>query len=257
MITSTSLPRFPRDYTVPTVALLLLAALLSSGGNMPVFLFFNQPASPAVAALWAHWTVLGDALLLMVLTLVFVGRRPDVVWAVWVAAIVTTLAVHGLKLWLAVPRPPALLDPAHLQVVGQVLRGESFPSGHTTAAFAFAGVLILSLRRVWMTVLMLSVALGVGISRMAVGAHWPVDVLTGAALGWLGACAAMVLTQRWAWGLSLTAQRIMAALLVTAALVMLWGHDSGYPQTAIMQRALALLALAVGAPGLIRLARGR
>ena len=242
---------------MPAVALLLLAGLLSSSGNIPVFLFFNQTVSPGVTALWAHWTVLGDAFLLMVLTLVFVGRRPEVVWAIWIAAILTALAVHGLKWWVTAPRPPAVLDPAQLHVVGLVLRSAAFPSGHTAAAFAFVGVVILSLRRVWLTVLLLSAALGVGVSRMAVGAHWPADVLTGAALGWLGACTALALARRWAWGLSLSAQRIMAALLLVAALVMVWGYDTGYSQAAIMQRVLALVALAVAAPGLIRLARGR
>ncbi len=224
---------------------------------MPVFLFFNRFATSDTFGLWAHWTVLGDALLLMVLALVFVGRRPDVVWAIWIAAIVTTLAVHGLKPLLAAPRPAAVLDAAQLHVVGQILRSGSFPSGHTTAAFAFAGVVILSVRRAWVTAMLLSAALGVGVSRMAVGAHWPVDVLTGAVLGWLGACAALALAHRWTWGLAVWPQRIMAALLLAAALVMVWGYDTGYPQAAIMQRVLAAGARAGGAPGLLRLARGR
>ena len=237
--------------------MLLLAALLSSGGNMPVFFFFNQLSAGDGAGLWAHWTMLGDVLLLMVFTLPFAGRRPDVVWAVWVAAVLTALVVQGLKAGVGAPRPPAVLDPAQIHVVGRILRSGSFPSGHTAAAFAFAGVLILSLRRAWLTVCLLCAAVGVGVSRMAVGVHWPVDVLCGAALGWLGACAGVVLARRWVWGLGLRAQRIMAALLLAAALVMLWGYDAGYPQTALMQRLLALAALLAATPGLIRLARGR
>lgn len=42
----------------------------------------------------------------------------------------------------------------------------------------------------------------VAVSRCVVGAHWPVDVAMGAALGWLGAWCAVLLTRkatgRWA-----------------------------------------------------------
>ncbi len=243
---------------MPVAALLLLAALLSFAGNRPVFLFFNQFAAQAGGAgFWAHWTMLGDALLLLVFALPFAGRRPDVVWAVWIVAVLTTVVVHVLKAGVGAPRPPAVFDPAQIYVVGHVLRSGSFPSGHTAAAFAFAGVLALCLRRAWVTAGVLCLAAGVGISRMAVGVHWPVDVLSGAALGWLGACAAVVLARRWAWGLALWAQRGMAALFVVAALVMLWGYDAGFSQTSLMQRLLAAAALLAATPGLIRLARGR
>jgi len=64
---------------------------------------------------------------------------------------------------------------------------QSFPSGHTTTAFALAMVVaFLSARWLWP---MLAVAAAVGLSRIAVGAHYPTDVIGGVVVGVLGAYA--------------------------------------------------------------------
>ena len=80
--------------------------------------------------------------------------------------------------------------------------------GHTITAFAAAGVVWAC---VWMeqrknsanyihdivlaSVLLL--AFLVGVSRMAVGAHWPFDVLAGACVGWLAGLNGAYIAHRW------------------------------------------------------------
>jgi len=61
----------------------------------------------------------------------------------------------------------------------------SWPSGHTTTAFAFAAALILLFPRT--KILMLAFAVLAGYSRMALGAHYFADVIMGATLGTLSA----------------------------------------------------------------------
>lgn len=62
----------------------------------------------------------------------------------------------------------------------------SFPSGHTTLAFAVATVYALEYKsRPWVPVLVYSAATLVGISRITENKHWSTDVLAGAALGYL------------------------------------------------------------------------
>ena len=87
------------------------------------------------------------------------------------------------------PRPPGSLLP---------LDGHSFPSGHAAGAvaFYFAMVVILGshhprLRRPLMLAACLLVAL-VWLSTLYVRAHWPTDLLGGAAVGlaWLTVCLA-------------------------------------------------------------------
>ena len=60
----------------------------------------------------------------------------------------------------------------------------SFPSGHTTVAFAAATVYAMEYRHhPWIPVVSYTFATMVGISRLTENKHWPTDVLMGAALG--------------------------------------------------------------------------
>ena len=62
----------------------------------------------------------------------------------------------------------------------------SFPSGHTTVAFAAATVFAMEYKnKPWIPVLSYSAATLIGLSRMTENKHWATDVLVGAALGYL------------------------------------------------------------------------
>jgi len=60
----------------------------------------------------------------------------------------------------------------------------SFPSGHTTTAFAIASVLTQGYKgKLWIGLTSYSIATLVGLSRINDGKHWATDVIAGAALG--------------------------------------------------------------------------
>ena len=244
-----------RGYGVPVTVLLLLAALLVTDGNRPVFLLFNSLGVHTGDALWANWTLLGDALVLMVLTLPFVGRRAEVVWALMLAALLAAIVVPLLKHTFALPRPPAVLPARLIHVIGRAYHSHSFPSGHTTAAFAYAGVLCLYVRHMGVTAAVLVVALGVGVSRMAVGVHWPLDVIAGAGLGWLCALAGRAGAGRWRWGSGRTAQRAIAVVLIAGAVVLLLFFKPDSPLAAPLPKLVAVLSLLAAAPAQLRLWR--
>ena len=64
----------------------------------------------------------------------------------------------------------------------------SFPSGHTAASFASVAALKTANSRLWKPALALAVV--IALSRLYLYAHWPTDILGGAAVGilagWLG-----------------------------------------------------------------------
>ena len=66
----------------------------------------------------------------------------------------------------------------------------SFPSGHTNAAFAFALAVCMTAPKRWMKVAAVCMAVVMGLSRLYVGVHYPTDVLVGAVIGALCAWAA-------------------------------------------------------------------
>ena len=74
----------------------------------------------------------------------------------------------------------------------------SFPSGHTNAAFAFALALCMTAPKRWMKITAVCMAVVMGLSRLYVGVHFPSDVLVGALVGSLCGLAG-VWVARMAW----------------------------------------------------------
>ena len=68
----------------------------------------------------------------------------------------------------------------------------SFPSGHTCAAFACCVTWARFAGRRWIKVLCLALAVLMGFSRLYVGVHFPTDVMAGCAVGCLCALLAWV-----------------------------------------------------------------
>ncbi|MBO1330198.1 phosphatase PAP2 family protein [Streptomyces sp. VRA16 Mangrove soil] len=132
---------------------------------------------------WDPWTMRALAAVVVV---VLVWRLRNAVLAVWVGAtcLVGTLLQQGFKAAVDRPRPvwPDPVDSAHYA---------AFPSGHAMTATVVCGLVLWLLRRhgagptVRRTALAVGVVsvLGVGLTRMWLGVHWPSDVLGGWLLG--------------------------------------------------------------------------
>ena len=75
-------------------------------------------------------------------------------------------------------------------------QGYSFPSGHSTNAATMFGSLAVNLRRRWVTVIAIIIAVLTGLSRIVVGAHYPTDVLAGWLLGAVSLLIVQLLQKR-------------------------------------------------------------
>jgi undecaprenyl-diphosphatase len=96
------------------------------------------------------------------------------------ATILVAESVSGLlKDRIGRARPP-LHDPEPATLVS-LPHTSSFPSGHSTVAFACATVLALSVPRLRLPLFALAAL--IAFSRVYVGVHYPFDVLAGAVLG--------------------------------------------------------------------------
>jgi undecaprenyl-diphosphatase len=104
-------------------------------------------------------------------------------------ALLATLLSQLLKRWCRRPRPSARL----VQFVALVDNPDafSFPSGHTSAAFAVAVALVG--QGGGLGPLSFCLACAIGFSRIYLGAHYPLDVMAGALLGCVAGGAARAL----------------------------------------------------------------
>ncbi|WP_405935052.1 phosphatase PAP2 family protein [Streptomyces longwoodensis] len=129
-----------------------------------------------------------------------VWRRGASWTACWLVAVsvLGTLVQQGLKAAVGRPRPwwPDPVDTAHFG---------AYPSGHALTATVVCGLLLWLLHRadppaaLWRTAVALAAVsvVGVGLTRVWLGVHWPSDVLGGWLLGATLVAAAITAHHRW------------------------------------------------------------
>ena len=150
------------------------------GLNEDAFRALNGAGNPVLDPVMIAFAVVGlfPLTFLWALPLWSKGRRADAIDFVLVLALAEISSLL-LKLALGVERPDGNILPAPFDDRS----GNAFPSGHTTRAFVAATFLALRLRDWRWGAPLLAYATVMGLSRIYVGAHWPSDVIGGAALG--------------------------------------------------------------------------
>ncbi|MGQ9724634.1 MAG: phosphatase PAP2 family protein [Tepidimonas sp.] len=197
------------------------------------FLAVQRATQVVPDPVWHLLTWMGDAhLALALLAAVALPCRAHWYTAMLYGAPVAAAAVRTFKTVWPLPRPFGVLDASSIHVIGPALHAGSFPSGHTVTAFLAAGCVALGTAR-WASprqaLFALALASAIGVSRVAVGAHWPSDVLGGAAIGLLSAWVGVGLANRW----PLQRRPAGMSLLGTLALVLgvaLWWRPLANPE---------------------------
>lgn len=231
------------QWVPPLLALLLLAVVYASGSNRTLFLALNQLSTYSGDAVWAQLTVMGDTAVILALLLPWWRKRPDLVWAALLAALLATAWTHGLKPLFDIPRPPAVLEAGSFHVIGPAHRTGSFPSGHSTAIFTLLGVMVLTSAVSWLRWPLLVFAILVAVSRSVVGVHWPIDLLGGMLGGWLSALGGVWLARRWQWEKRPFVRWLCAAIPALAAVMLLLGYKTGYAEAELLQQGVGAVCL--------------
>ena len=98
--------------------------------------------------------------------------------------VISTVITRGLKYALNRSRPEANQG-SNFWLMGKSPFSVSFPSGHTTGAFAIASVLARNYKdKTWVPITSYTIATGVAVSRLWTKDHWASDVFFGALVGW-------------------------------------------------------------------------
>jgi membrane-associated phospholipid phosphatase len=170
-----------------------------------VFLKLNSILS--VYPNFAHnISYLGDALVLFPFVFIFLFIKPKLWEAIIISSLFTLITSAVLKLIFAVPRPTAMINMETFTIMGRPnILHTSLPSGHAMTAFMVISILLyafmpkkMSSRIIW-TTLLITIGLIIGFSRVAVGAHYPLDVVVGCILGYIMAIFGIKITTKLNW----------------------------------------------------------
>ena len=255
-------------WAAPSVAILLAIGMMAGvhGGNgasladwpahQASFLELNARLSGLPSTWWSAVTLFGDAYVLVPLLALVLLNRPMAWAAILASAPAGILFSRGLKHWTHVPRPAAVLNHDLFTIIGPTLdSSNSLPSGHTTVAFAVITAVLATWvpaprRRMEWALLGsgLLVATLVALSRVASGAHWPIDVATGAAGGSLAGLSGVALARFKAWWewLFLGSGRYAVSAILLVAGMLLWLRLDDQLLNSVVFKLAGLAALGEG-----------
>jgi len=142
-------------------------------------IFLADPMAKIIAVFLARWAIY----LFLVPVFYFVKTKKkalhhavaEAAWSGGIALILTTLMAYFLQ------RPRPYIDMSGINLLIPPPLNTSFPSGHTAASFAIAFAILYADRRWGVFALVLACLIAFG--RIAVGVHYPSDIIGGILVG--------------------------------------------------------------------------
>lgn len=161
--------------------------------QLAIMEFFQRISSPVLDVLVELMTMMGEetVFILAVAWFLWCGSKKRG-FAIFSSLFTALIGMSVLKAVIKAPRPFQVIPEIEGKRVATAT-GYSFPSGHTTGAASFYSALAVSYKRKRLSIACAIVILLVGLSRMYLGVHWPLDVFAGLALG----ITATFLTHDW------------------------------------------------------------
>ena len=220
---------------------LALTAYLTSGYHA-YFIELNTFFSIMPERFWQVVTFLGECNCAFAIVLFFVFKKPKLAVNVFWAAILAAIITHLMKNGFDAMRPAGVISTDSFHQLGDIVTKNSFPSGHTITIFVMASTFCYNVTWKYKTVLLFSIATLVGFSRVAVGAHWPIDVLVGGGTGILISTCAYVLLGKLAF-CTHKASHVIAYVILLGSAISLFTHTGGYELAKEMAILIAFASL--------------
>ena len=172
------------------------------------FYFINSKLSQFPDTIY-NLTQVGDALVFLSFLTIFIVYAPKMWESLLSASVISAIFSRVLKDLFHVPRPAEAYDNTSFVIIGKALPGfSSLPSGHSITVFTILTVLLfafmpkkLNYKILW-SFLIIITGLILVFTRVGVGAHHPLDVITGSIIGYICGLMGIFLSRRykiWSW----------------------------------------------------------
>lgn len=148
-----------------------------------ILLFFLEISNPVFDFIANVSSLLGEqTILILLLAIIMYTIDKNKGFAICSSLVISLFTMGTLKAIFKSPRPFTVLK----EIEGKRLAtatGYSFPSGHTTGAASMYSAISFAIRKKKISILCSITIVLVGLSRLYLGVHWPLDVATGLILG--------------------------------------------------------------------------
>ncbi len=189
-------------YILILFAMIFIIAMgfLLTTGKIESHLILNTYHTPTLDVFFKYFTHIGGWIPFIVAGIIL-SFRWRFTTIILLAQLFATLITTPLKHIIRAPRPSVVLPQLGINfpiVDGVDLHSTlSFPSGHTSAAFAFCIVLALFCPKIWQKTFFLIIAIMGGYSRIYLSQHFLEDVLAGAIIGVCSAYASYLILEKY------------------------------------------------------------
>jgi membrane-associated phospholipid phosphatase len=146
--------------------------------SISIIQYIQSFQSPALDLFFQGVTFLGEeTFILLFFTILYWSVDKRMAQFVGLSFFISLLVNTGVKEILHLPRPIGLEGIRSLRI--HTATGYSFPSGHTQAVASLASSIAVYIKKRLITILSILIITLVGLSRLYLGVHWPIDVLGG------------------------------------------------------------------------------
>lgn len=148
-----------------------------------IILFFYSISNPILDFIANLSSFFGEeSILIIILGWVLYNEDKNKGYAIGTNILTSIITTGIIKALVKAPRPFQVLKEIKGKRI-ETATGYSFPSGHTTGASSLYSSLAIAFKKKKLSIFCATIIVLVGLSRMYLGVHWPLDVFAGLVIG--------------------------------------------------------------------------